>query len=90
MQFSFGRRLLEFFDAFILSKLRYGLSTVWLLTSHRRRIDGFVARCLRSLLRIPSSFVSRISNAAVLERAGTKPFSQQVLKHSSVFYAKFL
>ena len=75
------REKVKFFDAFILSKLRYGLSTVWLVTSQRRRIDGFVARCLRSLLRIPSSFVSRISNAAVLERAGTKPFSQQVLKH---------
>ena len=71
----------KFFNAFILSKLRYGLATVWLVTAQRRRIDGFVARCLRRILHIPASFVSRVSNAAVLKRAGAKPFSQQLLKH---------
>ena len=65
----------------MLTKLRYGLSTVWLVTSQRRRVDGFVARCLRRLLCIPAAYISRISNAAVLERAGAKAFSQQLLKH---------
>ena len=51
------------------------------MTAQRRRVDGFVARCLRRILRIPASFVSRISNAVVLARVGAKPFSQQVLKH---------
>ena len=72
---------LKFFNAFVLSKLRYGLATVWLVTAQRRRLDGFVARCLRRVLRIPASFVSRISNAAVLARAGVTLFSQQVLRH---------
>ena len=72
---------LRFFNAFVLSKLRYGLATIWLVTAQRRRVDGFVARCLRRLLRIPAAFVSRISNATVLARAGVKPFSQQVLRH---------
>ena len=71
----------KFFQAFILAKLRYGLATVWLITAQRRRIDGFVARCLRIIFHIPASFISRFSNVSVLQRAGLKPFSQQLLKH---------
>ena len=71
----------QFFASFILSKLQYGLSTMWLVTAQRRRLDGFVARCLRRVLRIPAAFVSRVSNAVVYEMAGTRPFSQQLLKH---------
>jgi len=70
-----------YFSSFILSKLRYGLSTLWLVTAQRRRLDGFVARCLRRIVRIPAAFVSRISNAMVYEKAGMRPFSEQVLKH---------
>ena len=47
------RDKVQFFNAFILSKLRYGLSSVWLVAAQRRRIDGFVARCLRRILNIP-------------------------------------
>jgi len=71
---------IKFFRAFVLSRLRYGLATIWLVTAQRRRLDGFVARCLRRILHIPASFVSRVSNADVFERAGMKPFTQQVLK----------
>ena len=70
-----------YLTSFILSKLRYGLSTIWLVTAQRRRLDGFVARCLRRILCIPAAFVSRVSNATVYEKAGMRPFSQQVLKH---------
>ena len=57
----------------------YGLSSVWLVTAQRRRLDGFYARCLRRILRIPSSFLSRISNAVVFARAGARPFSDQLM-----------
>ena len=72
---------MKYFRAFILSRLRYGLATVWLVTAQRRRIDGFVARCLRRIFNIPHSFVSRVSNAAVLEKAGMKLFTEHLLKH---------
>ena len=75
------RDKVDYFRAFILSKLRYGLATVWLVTAQRRRIDGFVARCLRRIFNIPHSFVSRVSNAAVLEKAGMKLFTDSLLKH---------
>ena len=75
------RDKLQYFRAFVLSKLQYGLSTVWLVTAQRRRIDGFVARCLRRMLGVPPAFVSRVSNATVYSKACFKPFSQQLLKH---------
>jgi hypothetical protein len=71
----------QYFKSFILSKLRYGFSTMWLVTSQRRRLDGFVARCLRRIVRIPAAFISRVSNAAVYEKVGMKPFTLQLLKH---------
>ena len=70
---------LRFFEALILSRLQYGLATMWLVTSQRRRLDGFYCRCLRQILRIPPAYVSRISNATVLQRAGAIPFSKQML-----------
>ena len=71
----------QFFLSLILSKLRYGLSTMWLVAAQRKRLDGFVARCLRRELRIPAAFVLRVSNTVVYEKAGMRPFSQEVVKH---------
>ena len=65
---------------FLPTELLNGLSTVWLVTAQKRRLDGFYARCLRRILRIPAAFVSRISNAAVFKRAGVNPLSAQILR----------
>ena len=73
------RDKLQFLHALIVSRLIYGLSTVWLVTAQRRRLDGFYARCLRRILRIPAAYVSRVSNTKVLLQAGVKPFSEQLL-----------
>lgn len=75
---------MRYFDAFILSKLRYGLASIWLVTAQRRRLDGFCARCIRKILRIPSAFISRISNSEVYQSAGMKPFSVQLLQSQLV------
>ena len=70
---------LKFFEAFVLSKLTYGLATTWLKKAQRRHLDGFHARCLRRMLGIPAAFISRISNAAVFEQAKVRPVVEQVL-----------
>ena len=72
---------LRFFYAFVVSRLQYGLASLWLVTAQRRSLDGFYARCLRRILRIPVAFVRRISNKTVLARAGVVAFSEQLLKH---------
>ena len=71
---------LRFVDALIVSKLSYGLSTLCLATAQKRRLDGFHARCLRRILRIPAAYVSRVPNATVLSKAGVAPFSKLILR----------
>ena len=71
---------LVFFHGFVVSRLLYGLSTMWLVTAQLRRLDGFYARCLRVVLRVLPSYLSRISNATVFSRAGVLPLSEQLLK----------
>ena len=63
------QRRLAVFDAVVISKLMYALSSAWLLQADLRRLNGFYCNCLRQILRIPPSYVSRISNAEVLSRA---------------------
>ena len=72
------RRKLQIFDAMILSKLRYALSSSWLVKADLRRLDGFEAACLRKMLGIKHSFWSRVSNAEVRQIAGQPPFSETV------------
>ena len=79
---------LHYFQALIVSRLQYGLSTIWLVTAQRRRLDGFHARCLRKILRVPSAYVSRVSNAAVLEKGGAQSFSRQLLRKQLLLLSK--
>ena len=51
-------------------------------------LDGFQARCLRQILRIPHSYISRISNKTVLEKAQMPRYSSQLLKHQLVWFGK--
>ena len=79
---------LQYFHSLIISRLIYGLASLWLVVSQRRRLDGFYARCLRQLMRIPPSFVSRISNAKVFRRAGVACFSDQLLQRQLILLGK--
>ena len=69
----------------IVSKLTYGLSVTWLPAAQRRRIDGFYARCLRRILRIPAAYFSRISNNVVFNRAGVEPLAVEILRRQLTF-----
>ena len=79
---------LLYFQALVVAKLIYGLSSMWMVTVQLRRLDGFYARCLRQILKIPCSFVSRISNARVFAKAGVKPFSEQLLGRQLLLLGK--
>ena len=81
------RDKVRYFEALVLSRLAYGLSTQWLVLAQRRRLDGFAARCLRRVLGIPPAFISRV-NASVFARAGVLRFSHQLLKQQLHFFGK--
>ena len=74
------RRKIELYHACVVSKLSYGLDSMWLLSRELRRLDAFHIRCLRCICRIEPSYISRVSNAIVLETAGQAPFST-ILRH---------
>jgi hypothetical protein len=66
---------LEVFRSLVEARLLYGLSTACFVKADLRRLDGFQAKCLRIVLRIPPSHLSRISNESVRQRASWKPAS---------------
>ena len=70
------------------SKLQYSLSSMWLVTAQRRRVDGFYARCLRRILRIQPAYYSRVSNARVFELSQARPFTQQLLQKQLILLGK--
>ena len=63
-----------------MSKLLYSLHVAWLSTAARRRLDGFQARCLRKILGIQHSMISRVTNVEVLSRAGVRKASVMLLE----------
>ena len=63
------------FNACITSKVMYALDSAWLLKADRTRLDAFQCACLRQILKIPPSFVSRITNVEVLSRCSQIKFS---------------
>ena len=69
-----------YFNALVVSKLMYGLSTLSLAKAQLRRLDGFHARGLRRILKIPPAFISRVSNKIVFQRAGVLPLTEQLAK----------
>ena len=58
--------------------------------AQRRQLDGFQAKCLRSILGIQPAFLSHISNEAVRLQAGWKPASILLLQHQLVLLGKVL
>ena len=73
------RHKVRIFEACVVSKLLCGLDSLWLRRAERRRLDGAQALWLRRILRIPHSYVSRVTNAEVLRKAKTAPLSQNLL-----------
>ena len=69
------QRKVKLFETLILSKLRYATASSWLLKAELRRLDGFQAQCLRQIFKVPSAYVSRISNKRILEMSKAKQLS---------------
>ena len=83
------RRKLELLSACVFSTLTYGLQTIWLHKHHRKKLNGFQCRCLRSVLRIRASFVSRVSNKEVLRRSGYVALSNLILEQQLRLFGKY-
>ena len=47
-----------------------GLSSICLTVAQERKLNGFQNRCLRGIIGVKPSYISRVSNAVVLARSG--------------------
>ena len=82
------KRKVEIFNAVIVSRLLYGLQAAWVNVAEQRRLNGFHARCLRSICHVKPSFVSRVSNADVLKMANEGPLTQRLLEQQLKLFGK--
>ena len=72
------RHKLDVFRSLVESKLLYGLCTACFTKAELRRLDGFQAGCLRGIVGILPSYLSRISNETVRQRAGWSSASSKL------------
>ena len=84
---SLTRRVL-IFNACVLSKVLYALESVWLLKADKTRLDAFQCYYIRRIFRIAPSFLSRISNVEVLERASVVRFCSLIEDLQRKLYQK--
>ena len=74
------------YEACVLSRLLYGLQVIWLGQAARRRLDGFHARCLRTITGTPPSYYSRVSNEDVLAKVGAPKLSALLLERQLGYF----
>ena len=78
----------QIFTSCVIQKLIYFLESTWLSAKIRKKFDGFRCSCLRQILEISHSFVSRISNAHILRRFNARPLSNILLERQLILYGK--
>ena len=81
-------RKLEIFQAVVLSRLLYGLSSAWLNVADIRKLNGFHCRCLRVIQGVLPAYVSRVSNTSVLAMCGKQPLAAQLRKQQMLLYRR--
>ena len=74
------RQKLNIYGSLVESKLLYSMVSLVLTTAQKRRLDGFQNRCLRKIIGVLPSYVSRVSNATVRARACYTPATDLLLK----------
>ena len=75
------RRKLIIFGHLIESKLLYGLSSICLTVAQERKLNGFQNRCLRQIIGVKPAYISRVSNAEVLQKSGHTLATQLLRQH---------
>ena len=72
----------------VVSRLTYGLQTAVLGKAAKNKLDGFHARCARSILGIQPSYWSRVSNASVLGQLHATQLSSLLLEQQLQYFGK--
>ena len=78
----------QIFLSCVIQKLLYSLESTWLSAKIRKKLDGFWCSCLRQILGISHSFISRVSNNHILNHFDTVPLSSMLLERQLILYGK--
>ena len=79
---------LAIFNSCIVSKLLYSMDCERLRLADRARLDAFNCTCLRKILHIPHSMISRASNDSVRSKAGMQPLSVTLAARQLVMFGR--
>ena len=76
----------KIYYAIVVSGLLYGMESLALCVNDKRKLDGFHAKCCRSIAHISASYISRVSNKFVFQTLNVKPMSETLLKRQLQFF----
>ena len=74
--------------ACVVQKLLYSLESAWLNKALLHKLDGFFARCLRQILKISHSYISRVSNKYVLQQFQAPALSSILLQRQLLLFGE--
>ena len=81
-------RKIQIYESCIISKLSFAVECECLRKADKTRLDAFHGKCLRKILKVPPSWISRITNSTVLEMAKSKHLSERLLHNQLVLFGR--
>ena len=81
-------RKLEIYTSCVVSKLLFSLECETMRQADKQRLNTFHCRCLRRIMKIPSSWISHIPNSVVLALANSVPLTDKLLFQQLVLLGK--
>ena len=84
------RRKVAIYYTLIESKLLYGLTSCCFTKRQLNRLNAFQNKCLRRIIGVKPSWLSRVSNESVLKRAEHVAFSKLLSTRQLVWFGKVL
>jgi len=84
------KQKLQIYSTLVESKFLYSMVSLVLTTAQQRRVNGFQNRCLRRIIGVLPAYVSRVSNAIVLQRSSYIPATRLLQKRRLQQFGKIL
>ena len=82
------QRKVEIYNSCVVSKLSFSLECEVLRKRDKDRLNAFHCRCLRRILKIAPSWISRIPNNVVLAIGNSRPLADKVLFQQLMLFGK--
>ena len=81
-------RKIQIYEACVISKLSFSVECECLRQADKDRLNAFHCKCLRKILKVAPSWISRVPNKTVLEMAKCKPLSEKLLHTQLLLFGK--